>query len=282
MLPLAVTPASLHAYRLRHNSDNRGISAPRLPFSVHSSKFRSLQALFFDTLTDTPGVGSTQHQTLPKMEPATTNRSAHPALRSCDATLATPLSATLTKFAGGGALRNSTRKGNTGHRRPDSGGGAIRVRKAWMIFDWKIAASSPRVGMNCRKLPQGQRATTLGSGVRTTEMRQTLCSYDFGSPALFRWLRCRQFALRLSPVVERIPLRSVSLQINLIRAQLNLFLGRSDFGGLGLPRFRFCRCGDVNRVWHHFLFSYRLQKLASLNSTVELHRRSGTIGGILP
>src|SRR5579863_10399963 len=52
---------------------------PRLPFSVHTSKFRMLQALFFETLTDTPGVGSPTPQSLPKTEPFPTHNSTRPA-----------------------------------------------------------------------------------------------------------------------------------------------------------------------------------------------------------
>src|SRR5579863_1350612 len=57
MLPYAVTPANLHLYSLNCNSGIRGVPVTRLPFSVHTSKFRSLQALFFETLTDTPRGG---------------------------------------------------------------------------------------------------------------------------------------------------------------------------------------------------------------------------------
>src|SRR5579863_9850689 len=72
MLPCAVTPANIHP--LHSNPDNRDILTMRLPFFVHTSKFRSLQPAFFLPVTDPPGVGSTQHQTLPKSEPASTNK----------------------------------------------------------------------------------------------------------------------------------------------------------------------------------------------------------------
>jgi hypothetical protein len=80
MLSSAVSPANLHLYLPHSNSADRSIPAPHLPFFVHTSKFRILQLLFFDTLTDTPGVGSTYPQTLPKTEPVLTCKSTQPAL----------------------------------------------------------------------------------------------------------------------------------------------------------------------------------------------------------
>src|SRR5579863_9144367 len=69
MLPSAVAPATLSLHPLNSIAGSHSILAAPLPFSVHTSKFRSLQPLFFLTLTDPPGVGSARHQTLPKREP---------------------------------------------------------------------------------------------------------------------------------------------------------------------------------------------------------------------
>jgi hypothetical protein len=106
MLPSAVTPANLHLFALRRKSSIRSIPIMYLPFSVHTSKFRMLQALFFDTLTDTPGVGSTHHQTLPKLEPATTNKFDQRTL----------IRIAVTRFAVNGSEGNSSAKPFAVHR----------------------------------------------------------------------------------------------------------------------------------------------------------------------
>src|SRR5579863_3489634 len=76
MLPYAVSPIDLHPPAPLRCKANRFSVSLRLPFSVHTSKFRMLQPLFFLTLTDTPGVGVQASQTLPKKELVMTSKSA--------------------------------------------------------------------------------------------------------------------------------------------------------------------------------------------------------------
>src|SRR5579863_9893679 len=98
MLPSAVTPATLYLYSLHCDPDSRRIHESFLPFSVHTSKFRSPQLTFFLHVTDTPGVGSRQHQTLPKMERATSNKCAQPV----PTPIANPFISNTYKIAGAG------------------------------------------------------------------------------------------------------------------------------------------------------------------------------------